>query len=789
MAEIIQENAAKKVAGLPSPGSATSSGEFTQIVVAVHGIGMQSRSATVQSVATRLARSKELLTGSAGFPVAPQPFGYFSSGVKNPTVVRAVTDLVHPVDDLTRLIPSPLSTVGVAEVFWSDIPQAVINDRRTLEETKEWARTVVARAKATFLEAKAKPRDDTLLPADFGLAGEVLEEIIQTVAILENLCFLSEKAGLFSFNLAELLEEYAGDVQLVTEFEYYRTDVVGRFHAVMESIYDQYIKNTPKDKKVEIHIVAHSEGTVVSLLGLMHAICKQRVVPAVPSTNEDATIYDVINFPAWLEHVAGFMTFGSPIDKHLLLWPRIWQEFNRSLASQANGTEICIRWRNYYDLADPIGFELDTARLWLKSIDCLAFEFCNCKNCRNDMGFARYLMPGLAHNEYWNDQEVFDHFIRTVIRPEHPPQFPPPKPPGNHWYAHWFSPWLLYVVCLVTLAAGVFLIFKAMQNYLHPAGDSFQADVHRKLFDPLPEEGLSKWEFSGAVAGITALMAGASLLGRVPRLARKWWWLVGVIAMPTGTFVYLYIVPQAVQQELSSLFYYFGSTAREWGILKWGIPVSAGVIGAWFGFMGGASKDGMADRREWRVYRGARPLMVAGAVLIIAVIGAQLRQPAQREYLNTPEWTRLSTEQSQDEKKQQELKKQQYQELQLILGAHLTTNELHSVTNTIRLAQLNAALPALQVNPPIWPLLLAGAAFLYLWWLSLLIFDLGFVWNRYVRRSGLNKRLQKWNLYGISPKKFEEEDKANKTFANCRTDAARAARGSQRPRRPRDKLT
>jgi hypothetical protein len=35
----------------------------------------------------------------------------------------------------------------------------------------------------------------------------------------------------------------------------------------------------------------------------------------------------------------------------------------------------------------------------------------------------------------------------------------------------------------------------------------------------------------------------------------------------------------------------------------------------------------------------------------------------------------------------------------------------------------------------LWPLFLAGAAFVYLWWLALLLFDLVFAWHRYIRNS------------------------------------------------------
>ena len=38
-----------------------------------------------------------------------------------------------------------------------------------------------------------------------------------------------------------------------------------------------------------------------------------------------------------------------------------------------------------------------------------------------------------------------------------------------------------------------------------------------------------------------------------------------------------------------------------------------------------------------------------------------------------------------------------------------------------------------------WPLLLAGSAFIYLWWLAALLFDLAFTWHRYVRHAVWHK--------------------------------------------------
>jgi hypothetical protein len=49
-----------------------------------------------------------------------------------------------------------------------------------------------------------------------------------------------------------------------------------------------------------------------------------------------------------------------------------------------------------------------------------------------------------------------------------------------------------------------------------------------------------------------------------------------------------------------------------------------------------------------------------------------------------------------------------------------------------------------QVDAPAWPLVLAGLAFLYLWWLGILLFDLAFIWHRYIRQSVAVDTLGEW---------------------------------------------
>ncbi|WP_148218021.1 hypothetical protein [Opitutus terrae] len=47
-----------------------------------------------------------------------------------------------------------------------------------------------------------------------------------------------------------------------------------------------------------------------------------------------------------------------------------------------------------------------------------------------------------------------------------------------------------------------------------------------------------------------------------------------------------------------------------------------------------------------------------------------------------------------------------------------------------------------QPTGPLWRVFVAIAAFLYLWWLSSLLFDLVFVWHRYIQGDAAHKSLR-----------------------------------------------
>lgn len=735
-------------------GNVSSSPVFKDIIVAVHGIGQQSRYSTVRSVATRLAASKTLFAGGKDRPVAPQPLGYFHSEVRGITSVSLL-------DDAAILAKTALASTGFAEVFWADIPEQVVQEGSTLEETKAWARTVVARAQALWMHA-GRPG---IVTPDFGLAAEVLDEIIETVYVLENLLFLADKAGLFKFDLRRVLEDYLGDVQIVTEFANYRSDIVVRFHQAMADIYEEQRKNG--NQHVRLHVVAHSEGTVVSFLGLLQAMSGQQLTPPA-SPNDRPQLKDTDQVPEWLKHVHGYMTIGSPIDKHLLLWPRLWNTLKPALADAVLPAGQ-IRWRNYYDYGDPIGFKLDTARRWLDHQQSKAFQFCGCPACRHDIGFARYLLPGKAHNDYWNDPDVFDHFVDDVVAlPK--ANNPAAKRPTDKPVIPWLSPALPYVFSAAVLVVGVYLFCKAVANFTYP-DDPLTKYFLFTAISVEPTPGVSRWGLFLNTLGIAGLIAGTTLFARFPRLAAGWLWkFAGWVAFVIGCLLYAALVSEPSRRESGAIFIWLvkwlverlgiGSPITDIVIATTGtvlVALAVGVLGSWVTRRG---KQGDEDRRQRWFLKGMRPLILCGAFAVAVIVASQLY----------PQDFGLDTKLTADEDKQ--LTKEQRE---IIKAAGFDREELDQLFNAkpVRLDRIARVKSFLTTRPPVWPVLLAAAGFLYLWWLATLIFDLAFVWQRYIRRSVANQRLREWG-----PDALRQSGDGRNQPEQCR-NPARTSSGAQ----------
>lgn len=573
-----------------------------KIIVAVHGIGDQIANTTAQSVAFRVFDYYNK-------PPAI-PLGRFHQAASAPPGVVLLTSPPDP-----KLHPKLAVRIGFAEVYWADIPRELVKKGFTLEEAKQWARTIGAR-----LNLKASLSGEQLDAHDYRMLETVIDELVDAVFVFENLTFLADRAGLFKFDLKKVLNDFLNDVQVVTEFEEFRKGILKKFDDVMKVIAD-------KDEGAEIYIVGHSEGSVVAYFGLLKALS------SLPTP------------PAWVNQVRGLMTIGSPIEPHLLLWANLWNKFTPS--SEPPPSEGRIVWWNYRDHGDPIAYKLTGTREWMKKKKWEPFFEAH------DVSFARYVFPGKAHVDYWKDKELFAHFFKNVVGLpplEGKEKLPPPKgkeksplvdilhpetPPQDRLFRGLIASVFPYVLVGALMFLAVYFLYTPVAA-------------------ALGAEQTSRVTF-GNLAGLTLLVAGMTAVVRIPRVIpmRRWlWFLAAFIFFIAAVRAYPILVHPDTRQLISDALAFLPlPLVRPFATLPFVIMVTT-VIALFWSYRHPA--------------RGVRPLLVPGALLALAIV---VRVLADTD------------------------------------------------------------------NPSLWPVLLGSAAFLYLWWLATLLFDLSVVWHSYVRWS------------------------------------------------------
>lgn len=466
----------------PKAGSAASPSTVEKVFVAVHGIGDQISYGTIQSVVNRFCA---FVGQPAGIPV-----GSFHT-LNGPLSIGAPHD------------PKIFGPYAFTEAYWADFPRKLVDDKHKLEESRAWARTIVERLRLRYtverertraeFHAAGRPYEEPPQP-DFALVEQVLSELIFTIAVLDRLCFLADKAGVFKFDLRQLLDDYLGDVQCVVEFQAQRAEILAAFESTMSAVN----KSHPN---ASIYIVAHSEGTVVAFLGLLEGF---RASPR----------------PAWTHEVRGLMTLGSPLDKHLFLWPAL---FDGPRPSSSPAERVV--WRNYYDFGDPVGFELDGVREWLASTGWNAvFDFGADGKESHDHGFSRYPFPGKAHVDYWDDDAVFGHFLRGVVGAAPASKDAFKAPPRTKPSARLVSNVVPYVVVAVLLFVAGYILLKALLAAIFP-------DTH----DAVPGNAIAL-----RAGGLAALLLGMTAVSRIPRLTwRLTWRTAAFVAAALGVWAYV----------------------------------------------------------------------------------------------------------------------------------------------------------------------------------------------------------------------------------------------------------
>jgi hypothetical protein len=421
-----------------------------KVVVAVHGIGDQTQFAAVQQVLSQ--------------------FFHFHGEIATVPASEFRTDRKSLVIDKERY--PELYGLAFAEVYWADLAHHSVSKKSDLKDIKPWVRTMISRARRGRRTARE------LTVADQLLVEQVLGEMMQSIGILERLWFLANKMGIVSFDAKKMVTDLVDGVQIIADFEDHGENLGQRFTRRLQEVHEEF-------PAAEIYIVAHGEGSVITLLGLIRALC---------SKDE-----------AWIKSVHGLMTFGSPIDKYLVLRPELFPAFEAPISRP----EKPIEWQNYYDYGDLMGFGLEAMRArYTTGKWAGVFNF----SPLDDHGFGRYPLPGKAHTDYWQDAEVFGHFIRTVVYREEQVK-PKPKsgsyerPPSSRWLAQMMSLEASYLGIVALLFCGVLFLYEAAHGYLEP--NAAKQDL------------LSVF---ASVGRYTCLLAGVTVFVRIPRLTKVWTW-------------------------------------------------------------------------------------------------------------------------------------------------------------------------------------------------------------------------------------------------------------------------
>ncbi len=448
-------------------------------VVVVHGIGEQRKNETVLAVVNRFAEARRagqaaggltlgLATGQTGkenteggcrYPQPPDDFRPWLEFKGIP---------LQPAPGLGRFLGEPDTSgenLRFVDLWWADVLRKDFAD--VGQEPAEWTKGLLARLEQK--KAGASPEEQ---PPTWAIV--TVREIRDLALRIETV--LRTKAAALR---ARIFNEFLGDVQVYGEYVHCRGLAVRRFHRLMARVEAAHAlefeqrngRGVGEDERPRYTILAHSLGSVMALDALLCAHAREDL-RATPSpgghdlpfpeyvSSSDLASKDPkvpVRDTSWIRRVDAFVTLGSPIDKFLVLWwqnyrylnvPHLWMDAElRDLRKTAR-----IPHFNYADEQDPVGHNLDVAATAPAVLEVF--------DRAEDVVFNRYRVPGVAHNAYWGDQELFAWILARAV--DGKPGGLPPKwfdPSAYRWallYSYRLLPLTLLLLSYFALSWGFY---------------------------------------------------------------------------------------------------------------------------------------------------------------------------------------------------------------------------------------------------------------------------------------------------------------------------------------------
>lgn len=319
----------------------------SHVVLVVHGIGEQRKYETLQEVIFQMGRVKH-----ASWFV---PLGRLYSVLQQSALF------------------SDLRADGFefAEVYWADI--AAEHKSKASSSLARWA----SRVSHLLDYVDSKNPNVTGGQIDVKRLASVVDD---TMLIAQISRFLIARARVDTQGFVDSAEHFIASYQLFSDFEDIREDIVRAFTDQLERIHE-----LKKDENVEVHILAHSLGSVITICGLSELL--RRGKKEVVGT------------------VASLTTIGSPIDLFATLHKDILglEHLKREQTARA------IRWLNLVESADPIASSLTVTKCLLERSNSNLFDVPSGDTIvkPTDQQYCSSPVPGGAHMRYWADAYVY----------------------------------------------------------------------------------------------------------------------------------------------------------------------------------------------------------------------------------------------------------------------------------------------------------------------------------------------------------------------------------------------
>jgi hypothetical protein len=228
-------------------------------------------------------------------------------------------------------------------------------------DLRRWLRTFRGRLEEIHNERGGGDR------LDFSGIESVTDDILLTTKIAK-LITVRLKVGAESFESIELsANDFLRQLQLFADRESYRDAIVDQVRRGLAVV-------AAADPTRRLVVAAHSLGTVVTLIALLQAEAAGEV---------------------WVGQVDRFVTFGSPLDLVMVLFPEFFPTLS---GSSGRG----IRWTNYTLSNDPIATDLRLVRCWFLPVRATGL-FSQGAPREDELG------PGslyAAHTDYWHEERM-----------------------------------------------------------------------------------------------------------------------------------------------------------------------------------------------------------------------------------------------------------------------------------------------------------------------------------------------------------------------------------------------